>query len=153
MDSGTPATDRFSINVIEDGLNRLLLLRRDGRARWGAGQWGFSAGHIEAGETAEQCSLRELREELGEDVRVQLLRRFGPVRDTLYGGRYDIFLFHYRWLGGDVHLNSEHTEFAWVAPEEFRRYDAMDGTDEDILYLDIWPRFRLREAKLPAPDR
>jgi 8-oxo-dGTP pyrophosphatase MutT (NUDIX family) len=144
-----PAPESFAINLIEDAKNRLLLLRRGLETRWGPGLWGFSAGHIEAGESPEECSRREMREELGGDINVELVNRMGPVRDTLYGGRHDIWLFHYRYLGGDIRLNHEHTAFAWVAREDFRDYEAMDGTDEDILYLGIWPRHCLRGEKLP----
>ena len=61
-----------------------------------------------------------------------------------------IHLFHYRWLGGEVRLNDEHTDYAWVRKEDFRNYDAMNGVDEDILYLKIWPREYLRADKLPS---
>ena len=142
----------FSINVIEDASNRLLLLRRSKKLKWGAGLWGFSAGHIEPGESPDDCSLRELREELGSDLRVEQLTRFGPVRDTLYGGRYEIYLFHYRYLGGAIRLNHEHTGSAWITREQFKDYNVMDGIDEDILYLDIWPRIYLREEKLPKAE-
>ena len=53
------------------------------------------------------------------------------------------------WLGGDIRLNEEHTEYAWVAAEEFRNYEVMDGIDEDIWYLGIWPPEYLRADKLP----
>ncbi|MBI1732448.1 MAG: NUDIX domain-containing protein, partial [Gammaproteobacteria bacterium] len=97
----------------------------------------------------QQCAARELREEIGLDHCVSLVRVLGPIRDTLYGGIYEIHLFHQRWLGGKVALNHEHTEFAWVGKERVRDYDVMDGIDEDILYLGIWPREFLREEKLP----
>ena len=79
----------------------------------------------------------------------QRLDAIATVRDTFYGGKYEIHLFHYRWLGGDIRLNEEHTEYAWVAAEEFRNYDVMDGIDEDIHYLEIWPDRYLRADKLP----
>lgn len=140
---------RFSINLIEDDRHRLLLLRRSPGKEWGPGLWGFPAGRVEPGESPEACSLRENREELGHDLEVEFIKRHPPVRDTFYGGRYEIHLFHYHYLKGDITLDHEHTEFAWVSRECFRDYDVMDGVDEDILYLGIWPREFLREEKLP----
>jgi len=131
---------RFAINVIEDGHKRLLFLKRGTDRELGPGQWGFCAGHIEDGETPQACSRRELAEELGAAVEVEPVRQFGPVRDTAYGGRYEIWLFHYRWLGGDVRLDEEHTEYRWVGKDEYPALDIMHGIDEDLVYLDIWSR-------------
>lgn len=145
----TETRARFSINILENECNEILLLKRGHRTSLGPGKWGFPAGHIENDETPEECSHRELTEEIGAQVKVQLLRRIGPVRDSFYGGVYEIYLYHYRWQGGDIHLNHEHTEFAWVSKEDFRDYAVMDGIDEDIQYFGIWPRSYLNPEKLP----
>lgn len=140
---------RFAISLLENDRNELLLLKRAQDAPLGPGLWGFPAGHIEPDETPEQCALRELKEELGLQQPPELLGTLGPVRDSFYGGIYEIFLFHYRWRGGEIHLNQEHTEYAWVSREDYRRYPVMDGIDEDIDYFRIWPRSCLNLDKLP----
>jgi 8-oxo-dGTP diphosphatase len=145
-----PVTRRFAINVIEDREGRLLLLRRSRRAALGPGLWGFCAGHIEPGESPQQCSLREVREELGEGLALSLVRQLGPLRDSFYGGDMEIHLFHYRCSSGEVRLNLEHTAYAWVGRERWRDYAVMDGMDEDLAYLDIWPREHLNAERLPA---
>ena len=143
---------RFSINVVENDAGELLMLKRSAAARLAPGRWGFPAGHVEAGESPEDCAVRELKEEIGSEFKVQPLQVAGPVRDTQYGGKYQIWLYHYRWLDGRIALNHEHTDYAWVSKEDFRGYDPMPGTDEDIVYLDIWPREYLREELLPRID-
>jgi hypothetical protein len=70
----------------------------------------------------------------------------------MYGGIYDIFLFHYKWLSGTITLNHEHTGYAWVAKEDYHHYSVVDGVDEDIYYLDIWPLEYLNQDKLPNTD-
>lgn len=141
---------RFSINVVENEVGELLMLKRSPDARLAPGRWGFPAGHIEEGESPEDCAVRELEEEIGSDFKMQPIRAFGPVRDTQYGGKFEIYLYHYRWQGGRITLNHEHTDHAWVGKEQFCNYDPMPGTDEDIVYLDIWPREYLRDELLPA---
>lgn len=145
----TRAPRRYSINVIEDGDNRILLLRRAPDAGLGAGLWGFCAGHIETEESPLECSARELREELGGDCRLCLLKALGPVADSYYGGRMEIHLFHYRWEEGQVQLNSEHTAYAWVDRTHYRQFPVMDGIDEDLAYFGIWPRGLLNPDRLP----
>jgi dihydroneopterin triphosphate diphosphatase len=143
------AQARFVVNLIEDAQNRLLFLKRATHLERSPGQWGLCSGGMEDGETPDAASTRELREELGDAIHLEPVRSIGPVRDRLYGGIYDFHLFHLRWRGGTIRLNHEHTEYAWITKEAFRDYDVMRGLDEDILYLDIWPRMYLRAEFLP----
>ncbi len=140
---------RYAINVIEDTEGRVLLLQRSPDAKLGARLWGFCGGHIEPGETPRGCSERELREELGSCHTVVLQAQLGPVRDSYYGGRFEVSLFHYLWRGGNIRLNAEHTRYAWVSRQEYRSYSVMDGVDEDIDYFRIWPRQFLNPDRLP----
>ena len=140
---------RFSINIVVNDQDQVLLLKRTAASKLGPGLWGFPAGHIEADESPADCSIREMQEEIGSNHEIELVNEYGPVSDSFYGGNYRIYLYHYRWLDGEVLLNHEHTDYAWVSKEQFRNYDVMDGMDEDLLYLNIWPRKYLNEAKLP----
>ncbi|MBT7951305.1 MAG: NUDIX domain-containing protein [Gammaproteobacteria bacterium] len=140
---------RFSINVVENSNSELLLLKRSKASKFGPGLWGFPAGHIDPGESPEECALRELEEEIGPVFTVEDLSSMGPVRDSYYGGIYEINLFHRRWLDGDVKLNHEHTAYAWVKREEYKDYPVMDGIDEDIRYFNIWPSKFLNTDRLP----
>lgn len=145
-----PARSRFAINLIENERHELLLLKRAQDRALGPGLWGLPAGTIEPDETPEACSLREITEEIGPHHRIDRLARLGPIRDSFYGGRFEVHLFHYRWLGGTIVLNDEHTAYAWVQAESYRGYEVMDGIDEDIDLLGIWPRRYLNPRKLPG---
>ena len=145
-----PVQACFSINILENKQNEILLLKRNQAAELGPGLWGFPAGHIREREDPAHCALREMHEEIGKDIIIYLLQQFGPVRDSFYGGIYQIYLFHYRWHGGTIVLNEEHTEYAWVGPAEYKNYPVMDGLDEDIVYLNIWPKKYLNQNKLPG---
>ncbi len=144
-----PVKARFSINVIENSDHEILLLRRRPDAELGASLWGFPAGHIRRGESPARCARRELREEIGKDIQLSPVRELGPVRDSFYGGIYEIFLFHHRWQGGSIKLNREHTAYAWVGAENYRNYEVMVGVDEDLFYLEIWPVNYLDPGRLP----
>jgi 8-oxo-dGTP diphosphatase len=52
--------------------NQILLGKRKGSH--GAGEYGGIGGHMEHGETFEECALRELREECGPDFKVKNVR-------------------------------------------------------------------------------
>ena len=55
--------------LIEDG--KVLLIRR-GREPF-IGEWAIPGGRIEDDETAEQCAIREMKEETGLDIEVETL--------------------------------------------------------------------------------
>lgn len=131
---------RFSVNVVESGDSEVLLLKRSTDSKYGPGLWGFPAGHLEEGETPEQCATRELIEEIGPDISVEFIKRHEPVTDEIAGKIYEFHLFHLRWLGGEIRLNHEHTDYAWVNRDDYRHYPVMRGVDLDLLYLDVWPR-------------
>ncbi|NNE37307.1 MAG: NUDIX hydrolase, partial [Gammaproteobacteria bacterium] len=118
---------RFAINVIENSQNELLFLKRHTETEIGPGLWGFSAGHIEEQETPEQCSIREIREELGTDIQLNFIREFGPVIDRFYGGKFQLYLYHYACTGGTITLNREHTEYQWVNKKNYKSYRVVDG--------------------------
>lgn len=147
--STEPPVARYALNLLVNDAGELLLLERALAARLGPGLWGLPAGKIEPGETAAAAALREMGEEIGPDHQTELLRYLGPIRDTYYGGIYEIHLFHRRWLAGEVELNHEHSAFAWVSRERFRDYPVMDGIEEDIALLKIWPQRYLNPERVP----
>ncbi len=141
---------RFSICLIENARGELLFLKRAEDRPLGPGLWGFPAGHIEAGESPRECALRELREEIGTEIEVEELRALGPLRDSLYGGVYEIHLYHLRYLRGAVRLNHEHTTHLWADAATCRTLATMAGIEEDIALLGIWPLDSLDPDRLPA---
>ena len=152
MDLQPPAA-RYALNLLQNPAGDLLLLKRAVDARLGAGLWGLPAGKIEFGESPEGAARREMAEEIGPGHEVELLGYLGPLRDTFYGGIYEIHLFHHRWRAGVVVLNHEHSEYAWVARARFCDYAVMDGIDEDIALLGFWPQRYLNRARVPPALR
>ena len=142
-------TRHYAINLIEDADSRLLLLKRAAHLELGPGLWGFCAGKLEPGEDAAACSLREITEEIGDARQLRLLRALPPRGDSFYGGTMTLHLFHYRWLGGEISLNGEHSDWAWVRAGQYRHFAVMDGMDEDIALLGIWPQHYLDPDRLP----
>lgn len=61
-----PRTDPAVICLVHDGGDRALLARQHS---WPAGMYSILAGFVEAGESLEACVAREIREEVGVDVR------------------------------------------------------------------------------------
>lgn len=135
---GCPASRQVAVAVIEDGGGRLLFLLRSPKLLAGPGKWGFCGGGLEPGESPREAMEREIREELGADIRLRLEESLDPVAG-LGQSHLLVHLFRYRWLSGEVRLNEEHTRFAWIAEAEFRTLDVIAGVDADLAYFGLWP--------------
>jgi dATP pyrophosphohydrolase len=97
------------------GEHKFLLLRRSEESVV-PGSWQAVHGHIEAGETAVQTAVRELKEETGfvpeRLYRVEHIEQFYNERnDSLYF--VPVFAAEVNGLPAPV-LSHEHTEFTWA---------------------------------------
>ena len=130
----------FVAALILDGSDRLLLLQRSRSARFAPGKWGLPGGHLGAGEDPEAGMHRELDEELGPDLRLDLdlKARLGPLPTEGLARPGGIHLFRYRCRGGFPKLNGEHTRWEWVSREAYPSYPVMVGVDADLAYLGVW---------------
>jgi mutator protein MutT len=112
-----------TLAVVERNGTVLLTLRPAGTHL--AGYWEFPGGRIEPGETPEACIVRELREELGVEVRV--LGRMGTI-DHAYPER-------------QVRLHGFRCEIVSGEPRPL--------ASEELRWV---PLERLAEQKLPPAD-
>lgn len=89
--------------------DKLLLTKRGDDAPDHAGEWAFPGGKIEAGETPEQAAVREIKEELGIEVK-ENLTELGE-RDGFCAYRIDV-----PEPFAPV-LNFESSGYVWCSPE------------------------------------
>jgi 8-oxo-dGTP diphosphatase len=95
---------------------RLLVLKRAATMRYRPGAWDLPGGHLCVGETAEQCLLREIKEETSLDVAIERLLGLHnmddePYMQALYACRLNV----YQTL---KLCPDEHIEARWVTPAE-----------------------------------
>lgn len=107
---------------------KLLLTQRHADAHLG-GLWEFPGGKREAGETYEQCLVRELREELGIEVSVGELVE--SVTHSYPERTVHLRFFRCRWERHEPQP-LECPAFEWVAREDLGRY-AFPAADARLL--------------------
>ena len=116
--------------ALVDADNRVLLAQRpEGKTL--AGLWEFPGGKIEPGETPEETLIRELREELGIEVKAACLAPF-----TFASHEYEkmhllmpLFVCR-RWEGNVQSLEGQ--KLAWVEPKKMRSFP-MPPADEPLI--------------------
>ncbi|MER8806246.1 8-oxo-dGTP diphosphatase MutT [Mesorhizobium australicum] len=106
--------------ALVDADGRVLLAQRP-QGKQLAGLWEFPGGKVEAGETPEQCLVRELQEEIGIETDIPCL---APL--TFASHSYDDFhllmpLFVCRRFRG-IAQPREGQALKWVRPRQMRDY-------------------------------
>jgi 8-oxo-dGTP diphosphatase len=98
---------------------RILAVRRS-NSMSRPGKWEFPGGKIELGETAEQCLIREMQEELA--IRVEVIQPLTPSLFNYSDISIQLLPFLVKKLSGDIQLR-EHDACMWVSPSELFQLD------------------------------
>lgn len=127
------------VGLVQNAAGQVLLCKMPPDRGVFPGQWGLRGGGIEPGETAQVALQRELREELG--IQITAIRPMffsdGRIIKSFLGGDrrefYMVFLiFACRPVEGEIHLNAEFSECAWVDPASLGAYDLNSATRETL---------------------
>jgi 8-oxo-dGTP diphosphatase len=134
--------------VIERGDRRILIGQRR-RADTSPLKWEFPGGKLRAEEKPEEGLARELREELGAELKNCV--EIGRVRHN-YAGRNDLLeirFFAAEIAEGDIQPHC-FEEIAWALPKELGHYDFLDANRALIAQIatgKVKPAEILRNAK------
>lgn len=103
--------------IVKRGDGRILFINRKGAH--GEGTWTVPGGHLEFGETFEQCGMREAAEETG--VLVKNVRVVGMTNDVFSeeGKHYVTVFVCGEYAGGQARAMEQEkiASVEWVSPE------------------------------------
>lgn len=119
--------------ALVDGDGRVLIAQRP-QGKSLAGLWEFPGGKVEAGETPEAALIRELREELGIEVRADCLAPFVFASHGYEGFHLLMPLYLCRRWDGFARA-SHHSALKWVRPAELDRWPMPPADAPLVAYL------------------
>ena len=110
--------------------NKFFIAQRNRNKHMGL-YWEFPGGKVEKNENFEQALKREIKEEL--NISILINKKIGV--ENYQDNKINVKLHYYlcSHIDGEFILN-EHEDSAWVAKNEFNKYNFAEG-DKDIISL------------------
>ena len=93
-------------------------------------KWEFPGGKVEAGESAGQSLVREIKEEL--DLSIQIVSALSPCTHQYATKTIRLIPFVCHIVAGQITLH-EHQEYRWLKPEELLSLDWAEA-DLPVVY-------------------
>lgn len=109
--------------IIRNDEEKVLIVRR-GPDSDHPFKWEFPGGKIAAGESDEECIIREIREELSMEI---VIRERLPSTDYDYGIKKIRLIPFICDTLDDIPLLSEHTEYEWAVKEDLKNADLCEA--------------------------
>ena len=123
--------DAYIFRQTEDGLKFLLMKRAETKIY--EHLWQGVAGKIEAGETAPEAAIRELKEETGFDPIRMFVADHGSKFYESFGDRMNLVpVFGIEVDRKNITISEEHCEFKWVNFETAKDTLVWKGQKEGI---------------------
>ncbi|RUR12804.1 8-oxo-dGTP diphosphatase MutT [Legionella sp. km772] len=105
---------KVAVAIITDNEQRVLVAQRPLHVPQG-GLWEFPGGKLEANESAEQALVREIKEEIGLEVKkCQLL---GEINHQYPGKLVQLIVFHVSEFSGTASCLEGQLDLKWISKE------------------------------------
>lgn len=123
-----------SATLFDDTYQKVLLTRRQDN-----GLWCLPGGHMEAGESAEECCIREIFEETGLQVRVKRLTGVysNPNQLVVYAdgeqAHFVVLNFEVEVSGGKLGLSDETSETGYFSLTEIASMPMHDRHEDRVV--------------------
>ena len=121
--------------VIDKKQNATLMIYRNKKKNdYHEGRWNGLGGKFEAGESPEECAIREIEEECGLKVKSVIMRGF--ITFPLFDGIDDwyVFLFTADDFSGEL-IDSPEGQLRWIPNENLTEINLWDGDKVFIPWL------------------
>jgi|GEM_PF-291034 len=117
--------------IIRRGDGKILIVKRSADDDHQPGVWETAGGGVEDGVSPQAALKREIMEEVGLEVKVkEPFNVFDLVKDN--GEKKIGITFLCDYLSGEVKLSPEHSDFKWINPSDFKKFDSIQPLYKEI---------------------
>lgn len=113
-------TIKVAVAIITDNEQRVLITQRPQHVPQG-GLWEFPGGKLEENESAEHALIREIKEEIGLDVKCCHL--LGEIEHQYPGKLVQLIVFHVSEFSGTASRLEGQLDLKWIAKERLNPDD------------------------------
>ncbi len=110
---------------------KILILRESAKNPSGTNPNSYDVvgGRLEPGESPEECLRREIKEEVGIEVKIGKPFYVTEWRPVVKGEQWQIVAVFYKCTtdATDITLNHEHDEYTWIDPKEYKNSDLIQN--------------------------
>jgi len=107
--------------IIVNAEGNVLILKRH-NSEYAAGQWCLPGGKVDYGDTVEDTVRKELREETSLTCKSAKFLFFQDSLPLEPGKMHCINLYFECTAAGEIILNEESSELAWIGPSDIAQY-------------------------------
>lgn len=115
--------------IVHNG--KVLLLKESSKYNDGsnAGKFDVVGGRVEPGQRFDESLLREIKEETGLNIKIGRPFFVNEWRPNVRGEQWQIVGTFFECLSesNDVKLSSDHSEFVWINPKDYKNYKLIDN--------------------------
>ncbi|MBN2100714.1 NUDIX hydrolase [Candidatus Dojkabacteria bacterium] len=126
----------FVVIAVAKYKEKILLLKRSGTRHFSPEKWQPVSGFPKEKESAEECALRELKEETGLTGEIKNESSVFEYENKF--GHWINLAFLIEVHNTNVNLNpKEHSDFAWILPKDYAEFDCIEGVKFDLELLEL----------------
>ena len=115
---------------------KILIIKRSSIAPRFPNMWDSIGGHLKDGnESAEDCMIREAKEEVGLDLKIKKAGKVYEFYDDY--GRAIVIPFLLESDSDKVKLSFEHSEYKWIEPKDLKNYESAPDIFESAKNLGL----------------
>lgn len=120
--------------IVKDQKVLILSEARDKDSGTNPGKFDFPGGKMELGEEPREALIREVKEETGLDVEIEIPIEVNQWMPVVRNEQWQIVGIYFKCQlkdnDSEVKLSHEHELFKWIDPKEFKEHNLMQEPEE-----------------------